>query len=114
MSNHKEAKTIALAMVLVLLLSAFLVCGQPASCFAAEVNPIKLALSLSIIEMNDRWTKVMKPWAESIQNESKGRIVIQLYFVGTLAKEQQNYQGLVDGLIDLSYASLSPSGGVSP
>jgi len=114
MSHHKEAKAIALAMVLVLLLSAFLVCGQPVICSAAEVKPIELALSLSIVEMNDRWTKVMKPWVENIQNESQGKIIIHPYFVGTLAKETQNYQGLVDGLIDLSYASFVTEWGRFP
>ena len=114
MRHIKELKVITLAMALFMLLSAVFVCGKPVVCIAAQEKPIELALSLSIIEMNDRWTKVMKPWVESIQEESKGRILIQPYFVGTLAKEQQNYQGLVDGLIDLSYASFVSEWGRFP
>ena len=114
MRKNKQVKVLNLATVLVMLLSAFLVCGQPVLGFAAEKKPIELGMSLSIIEMNDRWLKVVKPWVETIQKESEGRIKINPYFVGTLAKETQNYQGLVDGLIDLSYASFVTEWGRFP
>lgn len=110
MGKNKRFKVVNLATV-VLLFAALIFCGNS---LAAQAKPIKLALSLSIIEMNDRWTKVMKPWVESIQEESKGRIIIEPFFVGTLAKEQQNYQGVVDGLIDLSYASFVSEWGRFP
>ena len=114
MSKKKEVQVFSLAVVLVLLLTGLFTFGQPVICSAAEEKPVELALSLSIVEMNDRWLKVMKPWVENIQKESQGRIVIHPYFVGTLAKETQNYQGLVDGLIDLSYASFVTEWGRFP
>ena len=112
--GKKRVKVVNLVTVLVMLLSALLICGQPVLGSAAEKKPIELGMSLSIIEMNDRWTKIVKPWIETIQNESKGRIKINPYFVGTLTKEQQNYQGLVDGLIDLSYATFVSEWGRFP
>ena len=100
--------------VLMLLLPALIVIGRPASSTAAAAKPIELSMSLSIVEMNDRWLKVMKPWVETIQKESKGKVKINPFFVGTLTKEQQNYQGLVDGLIDLSYATFVSEWGRFP
>jgi TRAP-type C4-dicarboxylate transport system substrate-binding protein len=97
-----------------MLLGALFVCGNTVPGLAAQAKPIELGMGLSIIEMNDRWTKVVKPWIETIQKESKGRIKINPYFVGTLTKEQQNYQGLVDGLIDLSYATFITEWGRFP
>jgi len=100
--------------VLTLLLLALTIIGRPASSTAAAAKPVELGMSLSIIEMNDRWTKVVKPWIETIQKEAKGQVKINPYFVGTLTKEQQNYQGLVDGLIDLSYATFVSEWGRFP
>jgi TRAP-type transport system periplasmic protein len=114
MGKNKRVKVVNLVTVLILLLSALIVCGQPVLGFAAQSKPIELSIALSIIEMNDRWTKVVKPWVETIQKESKGKIKINPYFVGTLTKEQQNYQGLVDGLIDLSYATFVSEWGRFP
>jgi TRAP-type C4-dicarboxylate transport system substrate-binding protein len=114
MGKNKRVKVVNLVTVLILLLSALIVCGKPVVGSAAQAKPIELSIALSIIEMNDRWTKVVKPWIETIQKESKGQIKINPYFVGTLTKEQQNYQGLVDGLIDLSYATFVSEWGRFP
>lgn len=114
MVKNKRVKVVNLTTVLVLLIAALLVCGKAAPGFAADAKPIELSLSMSIVEMNDRWTKVMKPWSETIQKESKGRIKINPYFVGTLAEERQNYQGLIDGLIDLSYCTFVSEWGRFP
>ena len=111
MGKNKRVKVVNLVTVLILILAALLVYGNS---FAAQAKPMELGMGLSIIEMNDRWTKVVKPWSETIQKESNGRIKINPYFVGTLTKEQQNYQGLVDGLIDLSYATFVSEWGRFP
>ena len=114
MGKNKRIKVVRQVTVFILLLSAVIVCGQPVLASAAETRPIELGMSLSIVEMNDRWLKVMKPWVETIQRESKGKVKINPFFVGTLAKEQQNYQGLVDGLIDISYATFISEWGRFP
>nr|MDA8123900.1 TRAP transporter substrate-binding protein DctP [Deltaproteobacteria bacterium] len=114
MVKNKRCKVVESVTLFVLLISALIVCGQPVLGAAAEKKPIELSLSMSITEMNDRWVKVMKPWAEAIQKESKGKIKINPFFVGTLMKEQQNYQGMVDGMIDMSYATFVSEWGRFP
>ena len=78
----------------------------------AIAEPITLKLSTVVPPMAAPVTKVMKPWAEKINNESQGSLKIEIYAGGVLGKNTKMYlQQIESGVFDMALIYPSYFGG---
>lgn len=58
--------------------------------------------------------KLLKPWAEAVEAESNGRIAVEIYAGGTLAKPPAQYDAVKKGIADMSVAIQGYTAGRFP
>lgn len=58
--------------------------------------------------------KLLKPWADAVEAESNGRIAVEIYAAGTLAKPPAQYDAVKKGIADMSVAIQGYSAGRFP
>lgn len=69
----------------------------------AIAEPITLKLSTVVPPMAAPVTKVLKPWAEKVTNESQGSLKIEIYGGGVLGKNVKMYlQQIESGVFDMA------------
>jgi TRAP-type C4-dicarboxylate transport system substrate-binding protein len=80
-----------------LVLVGALLCPSP-----APAAPIELSLSLMIPSRHTRYTYVIEPWIKKIEEQTKGKIKITVYFANALSSSPEMFDSTVSGLADIS------------
>ncbi len=87
------------------------VVAAAASAGLAQADPVKIKLGHFASDTEETYTGVIKPWAEAVNAEAKGAIVIELFPNGALGRNLPQQAQLIDnGVQDIAFVvpGLSP------
>ena len=82
-----------------------------ASALTAAADPVKVKLGHFTSDTESGYVKVIKPWADAVNKEAQGSIVIELYPNGALGRNLAQQPQLIDnGVQDIAFVvpGLSP------
>lgn len=81
---------------------------------AGAAEPIILKISTQNAENALSTEKGLKPWLKMIEEDAQGTIKFELYASQTLAKGNQNWAAVKNGIADLAWNSMSMYNGMNP
>jgi TRAP-type C4-dicarboxylate transport system substrate-binding protein len=117
--NFKRRVTMKRTKVLVTVCSFTLIIGlavlfslTPQQALAEK--PIELSFALHIPSKAAPYPNAFLPWAQEIEKRTDGRLKIKFYLSQTLVKARDSYDGVVNGIADISWGSQSWTGGRFP
>src|ERR1700722_1471186 len=94
---------------------AAVVTGILALAPAALADPVKLKLAMFSADTEMTWVTAIKPWAEAVNKDAAGAIVIDEYPNGALGKAlPQQAQMVLDGVADIAFVIPGVSPGRFP
>jgi TRAP-type C4-dicarboxylate transport system substrate-binding protein len=94
---------------------AVVVTGILALAPAAQADPVKLKLAMFSADTEMTWVTAIKPWAEAVNKDANGAIVIDEYPNGALGKAlPQQAQMVLDGVADIAFVIPGVSPGRFP
>jgi TRAP-type C4-dicarboxylate transport system substrate-binding protein len=100
-----SGKKLLLLVVVAVLLSAS---------FSFAADPIILKFSTQNAENAWSTQHGLKPWLKMIEDDSQGTIKFELYANQTLAKGNQNWMAVKNGIADCAWNSMSMYNGLNP
>ena len=68
-----------------------------------QSKPIELSFALHIPPKAALYPKALVPWAEEIEKRSAGQVKIKFYLSQTLVATRDSYDGVVNGIADISW-----------
>ncbi len=80
----------------------------------AQADPIVLKFSTQNAENALSTQKGIKPWLKMIEEDAQGTIKFELYASQTLAKGNQNWNAVKNGIADMAWNSMSMYNGMNP
>lgn len=80
---------------------------------ADSSKPIKLSLNLTVPKTSYLATEVLEPWIKQVEKTTKGRVVFDVYYSGSLVKMNMVWGGLQKGLCDVADVSFGNSPGLA-
>lgn len=81
------------------------------SCAAEKV--FKLEFS-SFVSPQNRGTKLMDEWCREVEKRTNGQIKITQHPGNTLTEQNQTYESVVDGIVDIGFSAISYNPGKFP
>ena len=114
----KNSRTVGLRMKLVVVLAGLLlVAGMTVGCSSSggqgsDVVELKLAHFFPAVHPAE--TELIQPWAAAVEEATGGRVKITSYPGETLAKANDIYAGVVDGIADIGLSCFAYTRGRFP
>lgn len=69
----------------------------------AKQKPVELSFALHIPPKAAPYPKAFVPWAEEIEKRSNGQLKIKFYLSQTLVATRDSYDGVVNGIADITW-----------
>lgn len=114
----KKSRTVGLRMKLVLVLvGLLLVAGMTVGCSSSggqESDVVELKLAHFFPAVHPAETELIQPWAAAVEEATGGRVKIISYPGETLAKANDIYAGVVDGIADMGLSCFAYTRGRFP
>lgn len=101
--KRKRLLTSVGSIGLILVLAALLIVAGPAP---ASAKQIELRFSFQHGPKAGKYVRGHKPWAESVEKATKGRVKVVIYPSNSLAKARENYDATIDGIVDIGWIAI--------
>jgi TRAP-type C4-dicarboxylate transport system substrate-binding protein len=99
--------------VVALAISLFLCTGLVPEFSCAAEKVFKLEFS-SFVSPQNRGTKLMDEWCKEVEKRTNGQIKITQHPGNTLTEQNQTYESVVDGIVDIGFSAVSYNPGKFP
>ncbi len=81
---------------------------------ASDKKPIELSFATHIPPKAAPYPKAFLPWSKEIEKQTDGRVKFKFYLSQTLVKARDAYNGVKNGIADITWVALSLSQGKFP
>lgn len=106
-------KKTATIFCLIVILSVFLI-GSMNPAFAASGKTYELKFQCMLPEMHYTVRNVFKPWMKTVEEKSGGRLKIHYFTQRAIVKEEETFDAVKNGLLDIGAAAPGRTPGKFP
>jgi len=86
-------------------LISFLLLAVPTTTLGAD-KPIELKMSVQHGTKGGKYVRGHLPWSKLVEKATEGKVKVTLFPANSLAKAKENYDAMLDGIVDIGWIAL--------
>lgn len=112
--KEQRSKGLIVGTLLAIVLAILLIVPLRPALAAQGAKPVELSFALHVPPKAAPYHAAFLPWAKEVEKATNGRVKIKFYLSQTLVKARDSYDGVKNGIADISWVAFSWTPGRFP